>query len=250
MTEEMFYSHLAEEFNVILKKHKLFPDKMKVKGGPLTAQEAIGITRRQDFPIITGKEAMLQVDIQGHTGQSFTDAACIFSGTLADILNMDIQSDPYARALFIAALNAVMDMLGLSDRSIHCKTEGPEQCALEVIRYMEKHYAGKKLVQVGYQPAMLERLSSTFVQYRILDLNEENIGQERYGKLVEHGIDAYEDAVLKWADVVLCTGSTICNGSIVNFLNLEKDVLFYGTTLSGAAAILGLNRLCFADRFQ
>lgn len=250
MTEEMFYSQLVEKFCSILEEHQLSPENLEVKGGPLTAQEAIGITRRQDFPIITGKESMLQVEVQGHIGQSFTDAACIFSGTLKEILEMDIQKDPYARALFIAALNAVMDMLGLSDRNIHCKVEGPEQCALEVVRYMEEHYAGKKLVQVGYQPAMLERLSGAFTQYRILDLNAENIGQLRYGKLVEHGIEAYEDAVLNWADVVLCTGSTICNGSIVNFLNLEKEVLFYGTTLSGAAAILGLNRLCFADRYQ
>ncbi|MGC4017825.1 MAG: DUF364 domain-containing protein [Muricomes sp.] len=223
-----------------------------MKGGPLTAQEAIGITRRQDFPIITGKESMLQVKVQGHIGQSFTDATCAFNGTLAEILEMDIQKDPYAKALFIAALNGVMDMLGLTDRTIHCKTEGPEQCAVEVGNYMEKHYKGKKLVQVGYQPAMLERLAGIFPdsEYRILDLNAENIGQIRYGKLVEHGIDAYEDAVLNWADVVLCTGSTICNGSILNFLNLEKDVLFYGTTLAGPASILGLKRLCFADRYQ
>lgn len=252
MTEENFYRNLEEEFRILLKKYKIFPENMEVKGGALTAREAIGITVRQDFPIITGKESMLQIEVQGHAGQAFTDAHCTFDGTLAEVLEMDIQKDPYARALFIASLNAVMDMLGLADRTIHCKTEGPEQCAVEVGNYMEKYYRGKKLVQVGYQPAMLERLAGIFpdAKYRILDLNEENVGQIRYGKLVEHGIDDYKDAVQNWADVVLCTGSTICNGSIVNFLDLDKEVLFYGTTLSGAAAIFGLKRLCFADRYQ
>lgn len=252
MTEEAFYRNLEKEFRTILKEHKISPENLEVRGASLTATEAIGITRRQDFPIITGKESMLQIEVQGHAGQAFTDAHCAFDGTLAEVMAMDTQKDPYARALFIASLNAVMDMLGLADRPIHCKMEGPEQCAVEVGNYMGEHYKGKNLVQIGYQPAMLERLAGIFpdAEYRILDLNEENIGQIRYGKFVEHGIHAYEDAVQNWADVVLCTGSTICNGSIVNFLNLNKEVLFYGTTLSGAAAILGLRRLCFADRYQ
>ncbi|WMJ87964.1 hypothetical protein [Anaerocolumna sp. MB42-C2] len=55
----------------------------------------------------------------------------------------------------------------------------------------------------------------------------------------------FEQVVVKWADLVLCTGSTICNGSIVNFLNLDKEVLFFGTTLAGAAQMLSLKRVCF-----
>ena len=40
------------------------------------------------------------------------------------------------------------------------------------------------------------------------------------------------------------------NGSIIDYLNLEKDVLFFGTTASGAAPLLGLKRVCFADKYE
>ena len=69
--------------------------------------------------------------------------------------------------------------------------------------------------------------------------------------LVEDGrVDGVSTAVCDWADLVLCTGSTVCNGSIVNFLHLKDKILFYGTTLAGAAALMGLPRICFADRYQ
>ena len=53
------------------------------------------------------------------------------------------------------------------------------------------------------------------------------------------------DEVVAWADLILCTGSTLANGSIVEYLNLNKDVRFYGTTLAGAARLLDLKRVCF-----
>ena len=81
-------------------------------------------------------------------------------------------------------------------------------------------------------------------ELRILDLNPANVGQTRYGVTVEHGIDAYEDAVA-WADLIVCTGSTLANGSIVRYMDIGKEVVFYGTTLAGAAEILGLKRACF-----
>ena len=77
------------------------------------------------------------------------------------------------------------------------------------------------------------------------------IGQTRYGVLVEDGgAPGVSQSICSWADLVLCTGSTVCNGSIVDFLYLKDKILFYGTTLAGAAALLGLPRLCFADRYQ
>ena len=43
--------------------------------------------------------------------------------------------------------------------------------------------------------------------------------------------------------------STICNGTIVNYLDLDTEVVFYGTTLSGSGEMMGLKRACFADRY-
>ena len=50
--------------------------------------------------------------------------------------------------------------------------------------------------------------------------------------------------VRDWAELVLCTGSTLCNGSFVNFLDIGKPVLFFGTSCAGAAHVLGAERFC------
>ena len=79
---------------------------------------------------------------------------------------------------------------------------------------------------------------------RVLDLNPEIVGTVRSGVLVEDGMAAYQDVVRVWAELVLCTGSTLCNGSFVNFLDIGKPVLFFGTSCAGAAHILGAERYC------
>ena len=113
--------------------------------------------------------------------------------------------------------------------------------------YLKETYGDVKIALIGYQPALLEGLSNNFSEVRILDLNPELIGKTRYGVTILDGDKDYKDTVLDWADLVLCTGSTVGNGSVVNFLDIGKEVLFYGTTGAGAAALMGWKRLCFAD---
>jgi len=248
MTQEELYEILKREFLNILADENLLTEKIEIISKSLTAEEAIGITKRKDFPIITGNEIMLQADCRGAKGQAFTDSPAVYKGTLAEICDMDLENDAHAAGLFIASLNAVMKYLGEADCTVHCKSEGPEKCAKDIVEYIKENYDNPKIALIGYQPAMLENLSKKF-SLRVLDLNPVNVGAMRYGVKVEHGISTFDEVVKEWADLVLCTGSTICNGTIVNFIGLDKPVLFFGTTLSGAAPILGLNRLCFADRY-
>ena len=66
---------------------------------------------------------------------------------------------------------------------------------------------------------------------------------------VEDGIKDYDEVVMDYADLVLCTGSTACNGSIVNFIDIGKEVVFYGTTFSGGAVLMDQKRSCFAHLY-
>lgn len=248
MTEKELYTFIKDAFKKILEAENMFEDDIQIISKALTPEEAIGITKRKDYPILTGKEVMLQAEYKGCLGQAFTDAPSVFKGSLKEVVDMDIYSDYHSRGIFIASLNSVMKFLGKSNCTVHCKAEGPEHCSKDVVEYIKDNYDQPKIAQIGYQPAMLERLSQNF-QVRVLDLSPANVGETRFGVYVENGADAYGDAI-DWADLVLCTGSTICNGSIVNFLGLDKEVLFFGTTLSGAAPLLGVKRLCFADRYQ
>ena len=238
------YDKLKTELSKILDENNLSKENIIIKSKTLTSEEAIGITKRKDFHILTGKEIMLEAEFKGAIGQAFTLSPTLFKGTLEEIVNLDIDNDDHARGLFIASLNAIMRYLNLTDRTVHCKNDEPELCGEEFKEHFKTKYLDKKIAIVGYQPSIIENLSKEF-NIRVLDLSPENLGKEKFGIKIENGIDDYDEVVLDWADLVLCTGSTLANGSIVNFLNLNKPVIFFGTTVSGAADLLGLERLCF-----
>lgn len=245
-----FYSELRSRFMKLLTEEEIPDEQVVINTKSLTPEEAIGITKRKDFPIITGKDVMVQAECLGALGQAFTDAPCAYRGTLEEICSLDLANDPYSRGLFIAALNAVMKHLGRVDCTVHCRNEGPESCAADVVRYISERYGRPSIALIGYQPAMLEQLAKKY-DVRAVDLSPSNIGQRRFGVLIEDGrIPEASQSLCRLADLVLCTGSTVCNGSIVDFLPFKDKILFYGTTLAGAAPLMGLPRLCFADRYQ
>ena len=245
-----FYSELRLRFMKLLTEEGILGEQVVINTKSLTPEEAIGITKRKDFPIITGKDVMVQAECMGSLGQAFTYAPSAYRGTLEEICSLDLANDPYSRGLFIAALNAVMKHSGRADCTVHCRNEGPESCAMDVVRYISEHYGRPAIALIGYQPAMLEQLAKEY-DVRAADLSLANIGQKRFGVLIEDGrIPETSQSLCRKADLVLCTGSTVCNGSIVDFLPFKEKILFYGTTLAGAAPLMGLPRLCFADRYQ
>ena len=245
-----FYSELKDRFSHLVRENNIDTDAILIKTRAMTVEEAIGITERKDFPIKTGNDVMIEADYLGEKGQAFTDAPVAFKGNLDDVCRLDIQSNPYDRGIFIAALNAVMKKLGLIECSVHCRNEGPEKCSFDALDYLVATY-GKdiRIGQIGYQPAMFERLSAVY-EMRICDLDPQNVGKVKNGVTVESGSDETRDSICTWADLVLCTGSTVCNGSIVGFLPYREKTLFYGTTLAGTAALMNLKRLCFADKYS
>ena len=243
MKQEELFDILKKQFGKILEEHGVSSDDITIKAKSLSPEEAIGKTEKKDYPILTGKEVMLEAEYKGSKGQAFTDAPSDFNGSLSDILALDTVADRHSAGLFIAALNAVTRNLGLSEKTVHCRDKGPEECAEKAAEHIKAVYGNVKIALVGYQPSLLERLSRDF-PLRVLDLNPDNIGAVRYGIRVEDGASDMKN-VTDWADLVLCTGSTICNGTICDFLNMDKEVLFFGTTLAGAAGILNCKRMCF-----
>ena len=239
------YSKIRAEFEKLIAENGIDTDGIEITCGSLTPQEAIGITDRTDAPINTGQEVMMQAVYKGAAGQAYTDAPDAFSGTLSDILAMDVIGDPRARGLFISALNAVMRQLGKTDHTVHCRNMEPRECSQEYVEWLKENYAPCRLVLIGYQPWLFRRLAEdgTF-DLRVLDLDPDNVGEERFGVVVEHGLDDYEDAVLSWADLVLCTSSVFCNATMDLYIDIGREVLFYGITGAGAVSLLGLKRHC------
>lgn len=250
MTQESLYSLLHERFEQALDEAGIQNEPIGVVCRTLTPEEAIGKTVRRDFPIISGKDVMIEATFRGVRGQAFTDAPTTFSGTLRDVMQMDIVHNPHERGIFIAVLNAVMGALNRCTGTVHCRTEGPELCAQDMLGYLRAHAPhARRIALIGYQPALLNRLAESEYAVRVLDLNPANVGQVRYGVTVEHGETAKDDAIA-WADLILCTGSTLCNGTITDYIGIRPEVLFFGITLAGSADLLGLKRVCFADRYE
>ncbi|NFG61032.1 DUF364 domain-containing protein [Clostridium sp. CMCC3677] len=244
MNETEFYNSLFNKFMNIVNDNNFLNDEVKVKGKALKPEEAIGNPDRKDFPIIKGKEKLLEADFRGQKGQAFTDMPNNFEGTLKQIIEMPLKTN-FDTAVYIATLNAVCRYLKLTDKTIHCKDGEPEVCAEKFAYYIKEKYGNPKIAMIGYQPAILENLSKKF-PLRIVDLACDTVGKIKYGVLVEDGNKSIDD-LLNWCDIVVATGSTIANKTITNFL-IDKPTIFFGTTLAGAASLMNLERFCSCSK--
>lgn len=241
MEENAYLLKIQEAFKELVDKNGLNEQNIAITCSVLTPQEAIGDPERKDFPIQKGKEKMMQACFGCAYGQAFTDMPNSFNGKIKDLTTMPLKTN-YERAVFISGLNAVLRELKMADRTVHCKDDGPKKCSLELAEMIEKEYGKPKIALFGLQPAMAEVLAKKFL-LRIFDLDQDNIGKQKFGTVIENGTCEIAE-VEAWADLFLVTGSTICNGSITDFLQIKKPVIYFGTTISGTAGLVGLNRFC------
>jgi hypothetical protein len=237
------YEQVKSKMLELCRENNLLGEKIVIRARTLTPEEAIGNPEGNDFPLQKGKERLMQAEFRGALGQAFTDRFGDFEGTLDEIFNMPLKNN-YRRALFVAALNAVLKHLGLIGGTVHCRDEGPAECATQIAPFIKERAGLAKITQIGFQPAIAEALARAF-PFRLLDLDPDNIGRKKFGIVVE-GPEATEDAVA-WADLLLITGTTITNDTIGRFLN-TKPTVFYGTTIAGAAYLMGWDRFCAASR--
>jgi hypothetical protein len=214
----------------------------------LTPDEAIGPRADENFVIKKGKERVIEAFFDGFRGRAFTDHPQNWQGTLDQLLRLDL-ADIGQRAIFTAGLNAVLRRPGKAEGTIHCRNEDPTRCGEELTR----RFGVCRFGLIGLQPAILQAMTDAFgtVNIRVLDLNEDNIGQERCGVTIWDG-EKDLGRMVEWCDVGIATGSSVVNGSINDlrkrFEDAGKPLAFFGNTISGAAALLGLERICpFAE---
>lgn len=238
MTELSFYEDLLTRFKEVL-NDELLDEEVLITGKTLSVEEAIGTPERRDYPIVKGKERLMQADFRGCKGQAFTDMAGDFQGTLKDILSLS-PGDNFERAVLISSINAVLKYLGLIDRTIHCHNEDPIVCSEKLVHHITDNYGQPRIALIGLQPAMLESLSKDF-SVRVVDLDKDNIGTSKSGIKVE-GPEATKE-VLDWCDLIVATGSTTVNATIITYIG-KKPAVFYGTTGAGACHLMGLQRHC------
>ena len=215
---------------------------------PMSPDEAIGPVADAEFAIRKGKERVVEATFREARGQAFTDAPCRWSGTLSDVLSLTL-STSRERAVFVAAMNAVLRSLGMAGGTVHCRDDAPGRCGASVAQELETRFGRKRIGLIGLQPAILHGLVERFgvEAVRVLDLNPDNVGALKCGVEVWDGGKDLPRLVM-WCKVGLATGSSLVNGTIDEILQCfgaaGKPVIFFGNTISGAAALLGLDRIC------
>jgi len=234
------YDVIKKEFTRTINQNGLEAEEVVIKTIALSPQEAIGDPEDKDYPLITGRERLMQAEFKGSLGQAFTDMYGNFNGRLNDIVEMDLKNN-FRRAIFISSLNAVMRHLKLVDKTIHCRNNEPRECSQELVKYVERNYGQPKIAFIGFQPRMVETLSANF-ELRVTDMDADNIGTVKFGVKIDSPEKTQEN--LKWCDMVLATGTTVVN-STFNQFRLSRPVVFYGITISGVAKLLGLNHFCY-----
>ncbi len=238
MESSDLFKTLRYELKKVVDTHNLYNEKISIVYRSLSTMEAIGNPIDQDYPIIKGKEKMIEATFRSGRGQAFTDEYGNGYMSVQDLLTGPLGTNR-ERANFIAAFNAIFRHFDLCEKTVHCKDEEPIECGKKLL---EEINPSDKVLLVGLQPRLLQSMSGRNQQVRVVDMDQDSIGKEKFGVFVEDP-SMTEDGI-DWCDIILATGSTIVNESMPTFLNSGKPTIFFGITAAGPAAALGLRTFC------
>ncbi len=245
-TQKTLYDQLLSLINVVIKPGSaLLKTPVEVK--PLSAADAIGSPGDWDYPLLRGKEVLLQARLKNSPGQAFTSTPTDFAGTPEEAFALDLSANKN-RAIFIAVLNALLHELGLIEKTVHCRNEEPVKCGMQIAAELERRYGRVRLGIAGYQPALINACADQFGAEMVFvtDLGADNLGKTISGIEIRDAVKKTPDLIDN-SDLLLVTGSVFVNNTAEPFIEAQKSskpVVFYGTTAVGAARLMGLTHLC------
>jgi hypothetical protein len=231
------YETLKVKFKAIVDKHNWSAEEITVTANTLSPEEAIGNPEEDDYPILKGRERIVEAKFPGARGHAFTDMFGNYRGTINEIIGMEMKNN-FRRAIFVATLNAILRHLGVVESTVHCKDRVPQECSKILVEKIRSVFGNPKVLLVGFQPRMAEALAQEF-SLRITDLDVANIGTKKFGVLIQSPQEAVQN--IEWCNLMVVTGSTAVNNTMQEFIG-KKPVIFYGVTVAGPAYLLGLNR--------
>jgi hypothetical protein len=238
-----------EPFQALATQAGLIGADVTILATPLSPEEAIGTPGRRDFPILVGRERVIEARVGDGRGHAFTDTAREFVGPLAEVITIGFSGNGN-RAIYVAALNATLRHLGRVAGTVHCRDDDPERCGDEIARTLAPRLGAHGVVGlIGCNPAIAAHLVDQFGagRVRIADLDPDTIGRQRSGVEVWDG-STRGGELIEQAEVVLYTGTTLVNGTFDGITERLRDLgkvgVVFGVTAAGVAELLGLERLC------
>jgi len=240
-----------EPFAERIRRWELSSQDVTVRARPLSPEEAIGKPGRRDYPLLTGRERLIEARVGPSRGHAFSDAPREFTGSLPAVLELPLDNTR-DRGVYVATLNAVLNRCSEVVRTVHCRDDEPEQCARVIAGTVRGRW--ERIGLIGLNPAIADEMIRCFgpTCTQLTDLNPDNVGGERSGVPVWDGAKDYEKLIRR-SDGVLVTGTTFVNGSFDAIWHVleryGRPFILYGVTAAGIARLFGFEHLCpFARR--
>ncbi|MET1160055.1 MAG: DUF364 domain-containing protein [Thermoprotei archaeon] len=198
-----------------------------------------------DYALLRGPEIMLTCKYGKGVGQVFTVAPRNYRGSIRNIIERDLTSIAWS-SLFHAVLNAILNHLGLIDRTLHCSKNEPLLCGYKMTHYLYSEHGITRILHIGYQPGHVEELYTIYRDNLLVtDLRSDTVWNRKRGILIIDGnLNKY---FIQHSDVVLLTASALVNNTgweIVEYARLYyKPVIIYGVSATGAVYLLRENKI-------
>lgn len=173
-------------------------------------------------------------------GEAYTETPEAFEGTLKEALAI-APTEKGISAVTISAINAVMNALSLAPGVFPAEEQFHYDYADALCRYVTEHYGRSQIVLVGYDGYIVKRFMDEGLDFWTLDMDPDHIAQDRFDHVVVNGAKLNRESAFAWGKIFIVTGSTLCNGTIIPYLDSGKELLFYGITCAGAATLLELS---------
>lgn len=237
MTIKELYDQILSGFYGLEGAKDLLDERVSVT----VSKEPEQTLRPENEPLSTvaRPEYCVTAELCGTKGEAYTEEASSFSGTLKEALEIP-PSEKGISAITAAALNAAICYLGLAPGAFPEGEEARVAYADALCRYVTEHFGKSNIILVGYDGYLVKRFMEEGLDFWTMDLDPANITQNRFHHVVVNNAKRNRESSFVWGKSFLITGSSLCNGTILHYLNSEKELLFYGITIAGAATILKL----------
>lgn len=198
----------------------------------------------RDYAVMSGEERIVECHFRKSSAHVFTSVPLRGCLKIKDIIKADL-SNIVGRTLFYCLLNVVMKQLGYLSGTLHCRGFEPVMCA-ELLADKLKRSGAKKVLLIGYQPAMVDALVKNIETLYVTDMNPKNIGKVVHGVgILSHTLNL---ALISEVDAVIATGSALINNTLWQLYEeakkLSKRFIVYGVSAAGASRIFNIERHC------
>ena len=184
-------------------------------------------------------EYRVTASFRGTKGEAYTETPENFEGSLKEAISIP-PSENGIDARTVAAINAVMCHLGYCAGTFPTDFDERRLYSEALFGYVLDNYGKKNIVLIGYDGYLVKKMVSDECDFWTLDRDPDNISQDRFKHVVVNSGRFNREACFAWGKIFIITGSTLCNGTIVQYLEQGKNLLFYGITCAGTARLLNL----------